>query len=284
MLGRGFYQFSAGLDSPDSSGTDKSPAFDVLDLFKHHRHHRGAYHRLARASFNPSDLKNGEARDSGLEALMEPPEKKIEWRADVLKAYDEAVRERKPLIVEFGTDWCDYCKELDQKVLSHPAIQSLSDKAIFVRANPEKDSAALDLAKQLKVIGDTPDSGDGYPTVVVMDAQPGVLKERGRVVGLLPLEKFMAQLKAHLPASAQPQDADRQVVDNQRPERQPLLPDETKNQPDGSQEDGSSFTDALAYLFPSWAPVFGDLLDLATPSSGDLDHDDPRHCHKQHVV
>lgn len=274
MLGRGFYQFFTGLDSPDSSGTEQSAAFDVLDLFKPHRHHYGGHHRLARTFFQPSDLKGNAARDFGLEWQMEPPEKQIEWRTDVLKAYDEAVRKRKPLIVEFGTDWCDYCQELDQKVLSHPSVQSLSDKAIFLRANPEKDSAALDLAKQLKVIGDTPDSGDGYPTVVVMDAQPGVLKERGRVVGLLPLEKFMAQLKTHLPESAQ-------AGDNQRPKRQPLLPDETQSQPDSPKNQELSLTDALAYLFPSWAPVFGDLLDLPWPYSGDLDHDAPGHCHKQ---
>ncbi|HEY9870311.1 MAG TPA: hypothetical protein V6D08_14180, partial [Candidatus Obscuribacterales bacterium] len=99
MLGRGFYQFFTGLDSPDSSGSDKSPAFDVLDLLKHHGHDHNGKHRLARASFHPSDRQDSAARDFGWESRMEPPEKKIEWRTDVLKAYDEAVRERKPLIV-----------------------------------------------------------------------------------------------------------------------------------------------------------------------------------------
>jgi len=59
------------------------------------------------------------ASDAG-EAAFAPwlePEKKVEWQSDVLKAYDQAVHDRKPLIVKFQTDWYDYCKELDQKVL-----------------------------------------------------------------------------------------------------------------------------------------------------------------------
>jgi thiol-disulfide isomerase/thioredoxin len=213
-----------------------------------------------------------DAEETARTPWLEPAEKKVEWQSDVLKAYDQAVVDRKPLIVKFQTDWCDYCKELDQKVLFDKRFQNLADKAVFVVANPEKDTVAADLGKQLKV--------DGYPTVAVMSATADLLKETGRVVGLLPADKFMAQLEKHLPAGTMTAPADRTdpqpLVDNKKAP----APDESEALNTGDQQftDNSSVIDAVSSLFPSWGSIFSDLLGYTSASTLTVAGPRPR-CH-----
>ncbi len=185
MEGNSFDQMWMEVD-PSGSQTS-ADNLNWLDVFKGNV---AAETPMTMASL-PQESSSESAERKSLTTRMEPADKKIEWHKDVFKAYDQAVLERKPLIVKFETDWCDYCKDLNDKVLTDTRFLNLADKAVFVAANPEKDKVAADLGKQLGV--------DGYPTVVVMEARPELLQEVGRVVGLLPADKFMPQLQKLMP-------------------------------------------------------------------------------------
>lgn len=58
----------------------------------------------------------------------------------------------KPVMIDFYTDWCGWCKVLDKHVSEIP---STMEKFVYYRVNAERDVA---LAKQFKVTG--------YPTIV----------------------------------------------------------------------------------------------------------------------
>jgi thioredoxin-like negative regulator of GroEL len=60
----------------------------------------------------------------------------------------------KPLMIDFYTDWCPHCKEMDRIVAQIPDTMN---KFVYIRINAERD---IPLAKRFRV--------DGYPTVVFL--------------------------------------------------------------------------------------------------------------------
>jgi thioredoxin-like negative regulator of GroEL len=58
----------------------------------------------------------------------------------------------KPVMIDFYTDWCGWCKFMDKQIWEIPGTM---EKFVYYRVNAERDTA---LAKQFKVTG--------YPTIV----------------------------------------------------------------------------------------------------------------------
>src|SRR5207302_9689779 len=103
----------------------------------------------------------------------------IIWSKYLYDSYELAVKYKKPLVVYFYEDDCYYCQMLNREVLSSPQINSLWDKAIFVAVNLLKDEDKKGNVAQLKA-----DLGfNRFPALVVLDAGPDWLSERGRIVG-----------------------------------------------------------------------------------------------------
>ena len=72
--------------------------------------------------------------------------------------YPEAQREQEaaaaPMVVYVYTDWCGYCRVFERDLLSSVAVDSyLRDGAVKVRINPETDSSAGVLARELGAQG-----------------------------------------------------------------------------------------------------------------------------------
>ena len=104
------------------------------------------------------------------------------WTDDFEAAKKQAEKEDKLLLVDFsGSDWCGWCKKLDNEVFSKPEflngvkndfvlvmIDSPSDKSLLsekaAKQNPE-------LQKKYMI--------SGYPTVLIMDAAGEVLDKTG---------------------------------------------------------------------------------------------------------
>jgi len=90
MLGDSFYDWR--LEGDQSSSQSSYADLNWLDILRG----TGKVLRKCHESVYAKD-----AGEAAFAPWMEPPEKKVEWRADVLKAYDQAVGDRKPLIVKF---------------------------------------------------------------------------------------------------------------------------------------------------------------------------------------
>ncbi len=69
-------------------------------------------------------------------------------------ALQSAALAGKPLMIDFYTDWCPHCKEMDHIVAQIPDTMN---KFVYIRINAESE---VPLAKKFRV--------DGYPTVVFL--------------------------------------------------------------------------------------------------------------------
>ena len=95
-----------------------------------------------------------------------------------------------PLLVYFRTDWCGYCRRLEQGLLAEPAVESyLSDAVVRCRVNPDESAEAKAIARRYGVTG--------YPTLylVAAGAAPVRVSTYGSGTQALPAEKFIEELR-----------------------------------------------------------------------------------------
>jgi thiol:disulfide interchange protein len=82
----------------------------------------------------------------------------IQWRTNFQAALQEARTSGKPLMVDFYTDWCGYCKKLDKEVYTDFGVIAESVNFVSVKINAEKSQQ---LAAQYQV--------SGFPTILWLD-------------------------------------------------------------------------------------------------------------------
>lgn len=101
----------------------------------------------------------------------------ISWVDSLSKGLEQAKAEGKPLMVDFYTDWCGWCKKLDQDTYSSANVQGLAEKFVCVKVDGDKDQA--DTAKY---------GVRGYPTIIFLNADG---KEINRNVGYSGPDEFV---------------------------------------------------------------------------------------------
>jgi thiol-disulfide isomerase/thioredoxin len=113
-----------------------------------------------------------------------PLPEEIIFQTDYDVALKMASRENKPVIIDFYTDWCKWCKVLDTVTYVDPLVIGMSADNIFVKINAEVDTA---LAGEYSIAG--------YPTIVVAGPDG---KEMDRIWGYLPPTDFYNQVQLYL--------------------------------------------------------------------------------------
>lgn len=105
-----------------------------------------------------------------------------------VSGYDQALaaarEEGKPVLVDFYTDWCRWCKVLDTVNFVDSGVIALSDKIIFAKVDAEADTIAAD-----------ENAIRGYPSLLLFD---GNGNEIDRIVGYLPPEEFIETINNYL--------------------------------------------------------------------------------------
>jgi uncharacterized protein YyaL (SSP411 family) len=97
----------------------------------------------------------------------------VEWRLDYNSARREASQKNRPILIDFGTETCTWCKRLDVTTFRDPAVASLlNEKFVPLKIDAERDAP---LAAALHV--------RNYPTIVlaladgkIMEFQEGYLE------------------------------------------------------------------------------------------------------------
>ncbi len=132
----------------------------------------------------------------------------IQWQATFESALARAAKEEKPLMVDFETEWCGFCKKLDRETYGNvQVIQFVQQFFIAVKVDGDKRT---DLRDRYSV--------EGYPTIVFLSPQAVELK---RIVGYRPPDDFLAEAgkaarssatlgKLKEEAASHPDDADAQ--------------------------------------------------------------------------
>jgi thiol-disulfide isomerase/thioredoxin len=83
------------------------------------------------------------------------------------EAIAQAASENKPLVLEFGADWCKPCRHFEQSVLPRADVKTALQHVVFVRYDIDESPGDL-IAKQLDVVG--------VPTFVVLDGAGRVVE------------------------------------------------------------------------------------------------------------
>jgi protein disulfide-isomerase len=98
---------------------------------------------------------------------------RIDWMTNYESAVNLSQSSSKPILLFFtGSDWCSWCKKLEEEVLNTPEFaQDAADKFIFVKLDfPINGSLAPDLTAQNKQLQKKFDVRS-FPTIVVINSK-----------------------------------------------------------------------------------------------------------------
>jgi protein disulfide-isomerase len=104
-----------------------------------------------------------------------------EWREDYEEALAEAKEQNKHVLLVFtGSDWCGTCQFMDKNVYSKAAFTDYaSENLVLVELDfPKKKSQSKKIKAQNEELRQKFDV-DGYPTLVVLDADGEKVGELG---------------------------------------------------------------------------------------------------------
>jgi thioredoxin-like negative regulator of GroEL len=106
----------------------------------------------------------------------------VEWRSDYGKARKEALEKGRPLVIDFGTENCYWCKQLEQRTFIDPAVVALLNE----RCIPLHIDAARspDLIEKMNI--------QNYPTLVYASPEGRIL---GYQEGFIEAPVFREQIQ-----------------------------------------------------------------------------------------
>jgi thioredoxin-related protein len=118
----------------------------------------------------------------------------IIWLTDYNMARREAHDKNLPLIIDFSTENCHWCRQLEATTFRDPAVvKLLSERFVALRLDGEKDA---DLAKSLGVTG--------FPTLIFADVNGKILGKQDGYVKATEFTQILQRTLASLPPRVDP--------------------------------------------------------------------------------
>ncbi|HXG10542.1 MAG TPA: DUF255 domain-containing protein [Gemmataceae bacterium] len=109
----------------------------------------------------------------------------VQWRTDYAEARREAAEKDRPLVLDFGTENCYWCKQLDLRTFRDPTVVRLmNEQFIPLKIDGEREA---DLAAKLRI--------QNYPTIVIAAPDGKIL---GTFEGFLEAPRFQELLQRAL--------------------------------------------------------------------------------------
>ena len=104
----------------------------------------------------------------------------ISWRNDLDGAIKSAQGSGEPIMADFYTDWCGWCKKLDSDTYSDDTVDTLSRNFVCVKINGDSDR---ELVRKYNV--------RGYPTIVFFNSKGDVITTHVGYASAADLAKIM---------------------------------------------------------------------------------------------
>lgn len=93
----------------------------------------------------------------------------IKWETSLDMAMKQAKAKDQIIMIDVYTEWCTWCKELDEKTYKQKDVVALAKKMVSLKLNPEESEDGALIAQKFAVTG--------YPTILFINAD-GVLLNR----------------------------------------------------------------------------------------------------------
>jgi thiol:disulfide interchange protein len=106
----------------------------------------------------------------------------LAWSPSYQVALHQAAELTRPVMVDFYTDWCGWCRRLDRTTLADGRVRRALERFVLVKLNAEKEGS--EAADRFGV--------RAYPTVVFLNAAG---QEVGRIPGYLEADGFLQELE-----------------------------------------------------------------------------------------
>jgi len=117
---------------------------------------------------------------TGLFFLLPPDAYAISWRYDLSGALKAAKKEQKPIMIDFYTDWCGWCKKLDRDTYSDSRVQKLAGQFICVKVDGDRNADSIGKYNIR-----------GYPTILFLDSNGNIVQQIPGYVGPADFSKTM---------------------------------------------------------------------------------------------
>jgi len=105
----------------------------------------------------------------------------IIWSTDLNTALQQAKTSNKMVFIDFYTDWCGYCRQMDQNTYTDLHVQErLAQSYIAVKVNSDQNP---DLSTKYDIVG--------LPTMVILDSDGQEIK---RISGYQSADQLLSQL------------------------------------------------------------------------------------------
>jgi thioredoxin-related protein len=106
----------------------------------------------------------------------------ISWHRSLNSALRASNKQGKPVLVDFYTEWCGWCKKMDKDTYSHAGVEKEAVNFICVKVDGDKNR---DLVRKYNI--------KAYPTTLFLNGK-GVAIDRIR--GYLPPDQFLPKMKS----------------------------------------------------------------------------------------
>lgn len=112
----------------------------------------------------------------------------INWLYSYDEALNKARQENKPIMMDLYTEWCGWCKKLDEETYQDKRIIEASRNLISLKIDAEKNS---DIAERYNV--------GGYPTILFINSLGDIL---GGGSGFRTADELLSEMEAAIPKSS----------------------------------------------------------------------------------
>ncbi|MBJ80825.1 MAG: hypothetical protein CMH60_05845 [Myxococcales bacterium] len=110
-------------------------------------------------------------------------EKTIAWYTNHDQALAEALKAKMPVMIDFTAEWCQACKELDEKTYTAPSVMREAERFISLKVDStDMDDEVNRLFEKYNILG--------LPTVLFIDSS-GEPIDDPRVTGFVEADRFL---------------------------------------------------------------------------------------------